>query len=159
MNRKVLTSPQLSRKLKSLHKKGKKIVFTNGCFDILHAGHIRLLARSKKLGDLLVVGINTDRSVKKLKGPTRPVFNEKERALMLAALEPVDFVTFFGEPTPQKLIDRLQPDVIVKGGDYSPKTVVGAQTIKKNGGKVVIFPLVKGKGTSQIIKKILRSHR
>lgn len=154
MSRKIQSLPKLSLELTSLRQKNKKIVFTNGCFDLLHLGHVRLLEKAKKLGDILVVGLNSDRSVRRLKGDSRPFFKEKDRASVLAALEAVDYVTLFSEPTPAKLIERLKPDILVKGGDYSQEQIVGAKTVRKNGGKVVVVPLVKGHSSSRIIRKI-----
>lgn len=156
MSEKVLPAPLLRRRLQSLRRQKKKIVFTNGCFDLLHLGHVRLLEKAKKLGDVLVVGLNTDSSVRRLKGKSRPILPQQDRAEILAALAAVDFVTFFSEETPDKLIRLLKPDVLVKGGDYSPATIVGAETVKQNGGRVVVVPLVAGKGTTRILEKIAR---
>lgn len=155
MSAKIRTAAALERLLQSHRRRGKKIVFTNGCFDLLHLGHVRLLEKAKSLGDLLVVGLNTDRSVRRLKGKPRPILPQRDRAGILAALEAVDYVTFFSEETPARLIARLQPDILVKGGDYSPVKIVGANTVKKNGGRVVVVPLVEGRGTSRIVEKIL----
>lgn len=131
-------------------KAGKKIVFTNGCFDILHAGHVSVLEFSRSKGDVLVVGVNSDASVKRLKGPTRPVNKEADRALVLAALQSVDAVCVFPEDTPYNLIKLVQPDVLVKGGDYKPSEIVGREFAKK----VVRFALLKGRSTTNIIKKV-----
>ena len=125
-------------------------MFTNGCFDILHAGHIKILEFCKNKGDILVVGLNTDASVRKLKGKGRPINKQKDRALVLGALESIDAVCFFGEQTPHNLITLIKPDILVKGGDYSEDEVVGNKVAKK----VIIYPLVKGKSTSGVIKKI-----
>lgn len=154
MKRKVLTPSALVPKLVALRKQGKKIVFTNGCFDLLHLGHVRLLQKAKTYGDILVIGLNTDASVRRLKGKSRPLNAEKNRAEVLAALEGVDFVVLFSEPTPFRLIQKLKPDVLVKGGDYKPSEVVGADIVKKNKGKVVIFPTLKGHSTTKLIKKV-----
>ncbi len=129
-------------------------VFTNGCFDILHAGHVDLLNRAKSLGTKLVVGINSDNSVKKIKGFSRPIVEEKERALMLLALEAVDEVRIFDDSTPQKLIEELKPNILVKGGDWKVDEIVGADFVTKNGGKVYSLPLKDGFSTSSIIEKI-----
>lgn len=148
-------------KLKSviakLQSKKKKVVFTNGCYDILHAGHISLLEDAKACGDILIVALNSDASVKKLKGPTRPVNTLKDRIKVIAALGCVDYVTFFGEQTPQKLIERLNPNVLVKGGDWKPAQIVGSDHVLKHGGKVKSLPFVKGKSTTGIIEKILKT--
>ncbi len=130
------------------------VVFTNGVFDLLHPGHIQVLDTARREGAALVVGINSDASVQRLKGPTRPVRNTAERALVLAGLEAVDAVVVFGEDTPQQLVACLQPDVIVKGGDYSPETIVGADLVTARGGRVVVVPLVAGQSTTSIIEKL-----
>lgn len=132
----------------------QSIVFTNGCFDILHIGHIRYLQEAAKLGDLLIVGLNSDDSVKRLKGSNRPINNEFERAEMLCALAFVDYVTIFADDTPAELIKTIQPDILVKGGDYSPDEVVGKKEVEERGGKLVLIPFVEGKSTTSIIKKI-----
>lgn len=144
------------RNLDDFRKKieGKKLVFTNGCFDILHVGHKRYLEEAKKLGDLLVVGVNSDDSVKRLKGLDRPVNIERDRVEMLTALDCVDYVIVFEDDTPYDLIKLLKPDVLVKGGDYSPEEVVGKDIVELNGGEVVIIPLVEGKSTTAVIEKI-----
>ena len=133
---------------------GKKIVFTNGCFDIIHSGHCFYLAEAKKLGDILIVGLNSDSSVKRLKGETRPVNNEIDRANVLSSLKPIDYVVLFEEDTPLNLITELSPDVLVKGSDYKIENIAGADFVIKNGGKVETIPLVEGKSTTEIIKKM-----
>ena len=133
---------------------GKIVVFTNGCFDLLHRGHIHLLREAKALGDLLVVAINSDRSVKTIKGPSRPIISETDRLELIAALEMVNYVLLFDEPDPYGIISTLRPDVLVKGGDWSPEEVVGAELVEKNGGKVVRVPYLKGCSTTEIIAKI-----
>ena len=140
--------------IRRLKAEGKKIVFTNGCFDILHAGHITYLREAKRLGDVLVIGLNSDDSVKRLKGESRPVNNLFDRQLLLTSLEFVDFVVPFEEDTPLELIKQVMPDVLVKGGDYIFETIVGAQEVLENGGTVEIIPLVEGKSTTGIIQKI-----
>ena len=135
----------------------KTIAFTNGVFDILHEGHIAILAEAASYADMLIVGVNSDASVKKLKGNDRPVNNEQSRALILAALIMVDAVVIFNEETPLQLIKKITPDVLIKGGDYSIDTIVGAKEVIENGGKVEIFPLEKGFSTTGIIEKILKS--
>ena len=138
---------------KDLHERGKKIVFTNGCFDILHAGHVEYLEAAKELGDKLIVAINTDRSVRKLKGTSRPVNTLAHRAKVLASLQCIDKVVFFDEDTPIKLIKAIRPDVLVKGGDYKLKDIVGHKEVSQSGGSIVTIPLVKGLSTSKIISK------
>ena len=135
---------------------GLRIVFTNGCFDILHRGHLQLLKESAGFGDILVVGLNTDGSVRKLKGDQRPVNDEDFRCLMMASLELVDAVTLFDEETPLELIRALQPDVLVKGGDYTADQVVGAEEVMRSGGEVRIVPLVRGYSTTALIEAIHR---
>lgn len=134
--------------------KGQKVVFTNGCFDILHIGHIRYLQEARKLGDLLIVGLNSDTSVKRLKGLERPINMEAERAEMLSALGFVDYVAIFEEDTPHELIKKVKPDILVKGGDYTPEEVVGKKEVEEWGGKIVLIPFVVGKSTTGIIEKI-----
>ncbi len=136
---------------------GKKIVFTNGCFDILHYGHLDYLAGSSELGDRLVIGLNTDASVQTLKGPDRPVNNETTRAMVLACMEFVDAIVLFDEPTPLTLIEAIKPDVLVKGGDYEAQLVVGYDFVTQNGGEVRILPFVDGYSTTAVIKKIRKS--
>jgi rfaE bifunctional protein nucleotidyltransferase chain/domain len=133
---------------------GRKIVFTNGCFDILHKGHVEYLSKARDLGDILIIGLNTDASVSRLKGSGRPVQDQSSRALVLASLRFVEAVVFFEEDTPYNLIDLVKPDVLVKGGDYTEENIVGADVVKANGGSVVIIPLVEGYSTSGIIKKL-----
>ena len=138
----------------TLRAAGRRLVFTNGCFDILHAGHAQLLERARAEGDALAVGLNDDDSVRRLKGPTRPVNNAADRAAVLAALRAVDAVVLFPDDTPLRLIELLRPDVLVKGGDYTEATIVGAEAVKRAGGKVVIVPLVEGRATTAIVDKI-----
>jgi D-beta-D-heptose 7-phosphate kinase/D-beta-D-heptose 1-phosphate adenosyltransferase len=130
------------------------LVFTNGVFDLLHPGHIEVLDMARREGAALIVGLNSDASVQRLKGPTRPVRNTAERAAVLAGLEAVDAVVVFDEDTPLELVRTLQPDVIVKGGDYSPDTIVGADVVSARGGRVVVIPLVPGQSTTSIIEKL-----
>jgi D-beta-D-heptose 7-phosphate kinase/D-beta-D-heptose 1-phosphate adenosyltransferase len=154
MNAKIQDRAALSRTLSRLKKQKKTIVFTNGCFDLLHIGHVTAFRKAKSLGDVLVVGINSDASLKRLKGPKRPLVNEKDRARVLAALECVDYVTVFGEDTPYALIKALGPDILVKGGDYRLEDIVGRDLVKR----VVRVPLVKGKSTTALIAKIIGSY-
>lgn len=132
----------------------RKIVFTNGCFDVLHYGHVRYLLDAKSLGDLLVVGLNSDGSVRRLKGESRPINGEKERAFVLAALEFVDYIVVFEEDTPEKLIETVKPDVLVKGGDYQIENIVGADFVMQNGGTVTTIPFVEGFSSSRIIEQL-----
>jgi rfaE bifunctional protein nucleotidyltransferase chain/domain len=132
---------------------GKTVVFTNGCFDILHPGHIQLLSAAKQQGDILIVGLNTDSSVKLLKGASRPVMDEQSRAIVLAALSVVDYVVLFSEETPLELIREIRPDVLVKGGDYHPDEIVGSAFVRSRGGKIVTIPLLEGFSSTQIIDK------
>jgi D-beta-D-heptose 7-phosphate kinase/D-beta-D-heptose 1-phosphate adenosyltransferase len=151
---KVCDLPQLQQKVESWRKNKQKIVFTNGCFDLLHAGHVTYLEAAKKRGDKLILGLNTDRSVSALKGPTRPVVNENDRARVLAALESVDAVILFDEDTPLNLINTLKPDVIAKGSDYTADQVVGGREVESWGGEIALIDLVAGRSTSNIIKKM-----
>ncbi len=152
--RKVKSITSLREFLNHLREKRKKVVFTNGCFDLLHLGHIHYLKKAKEKGDILIVGLNSDSSVRKLKGEGRPIVPEKERAEILSALEFVDYVTIFSEDTPANLIREVKPDVLVKGGDYSLNEIVGKNYVSSYGGKVVTINLVKGKSTTNLIKKI-----
>jgi rfaE bifunctional protein nucleotidyltransferase chain/domain len=144
----------LKDKLDALRRDGRKIAFTNGCFDILHVGHVRYLKEARKTADVLILGLNSDSSVKSIKGDQRPLVPEQERAEVLAALEFVDFVTIFPELTPLELINYLKPDVLIKGGDWLEERVVGRNEIKKWGGQLVIIPEVEGKSTTNIVEKI-----
>lgn len=134
--------------------RGARVVFTNGCFDILHRGHVEYLAAARELGDVLVVGLNADDSVSRLKGPGRPINPVDDRAAVLAALTAVDAVTVFEEDTPRELITALLPDVLVKGGDYRPDDIVGASEVRAAGGEVVVVPLVPGRSTTGIINRV-----
>jgi D-beta-D-heptose 7-phosphate kinase/D-beta-D-heptose 1-phosphate adenosyltransferase len=144
----------LVAEVRGRQRAGQKIVFTNGCFDILHAGHVRLLRQAAALGDFLVVGLNSDASVRRLKGPTRPLNNEEARSELLAALEPVDAVVAFEEDTPFALIEALGPDVLVKGGDYRPDEVVGREVVEARGGQLVLVPLVEGHSTTNLARRL-----
>ncbi len=135
--------------------KSRRVVFTNGCFDLLHPGHLRLFEQARALGDLLVVGLNSDAGVRRLKGDGRPLVPEGERAELLAALEAVDAVTIFDEPTPRELIAALLPDVLVKGGDWAPDEIVGREEVEAAGGRVERIPLLEGYSTSALIAKIV----
>jgi D-beta-D-heptose 7-phosphate kinase/D-beta-D-heptose 1-phosphate adenosyltransferase len=151
---KICDKKQLVKLVKQWKENHQKIVFTNGCFDLLHAGHVTYLEASKKTGDKLILGLNTDRSVSALKGPSRPVIHEQDRARVLAALAAVDAVILFDEDTPLQLIDAIRPDIIVKGDDYTEDQVVGGTEVKSWGGSVKLIPLVQGRSTSNIIKKL-----
>lgn len=150
----LLSQDVLSGICKELKSQNRKIVFTNGCFDILHTGHIRYLEESKKLGDVLIIGLNSDSSVKILKGDSRPVNNQSDRAEVLSALRCVDYVCIFDEETPYNLIATLVPDILTKGGDYNHDNIAGADIVRNNGGDVVIINFVEGKSTSIIIDKM-----
>ncbi|MBW6460017.1 MAG: D-glycero-beta-D-manno-heptose 1-phosphate adenylyltransferase [Bacteroidales bacterium] len=149
---KILDQAILSNRLAMWRFQMRKIVFTNGCFDVLHRGHIEYLSKARDLGDMLIIGLNTDDSVKRIKGEGRPVQDQASRALILASLRFVEAVILFDEDTPYDLISMIKPDVLVKGGDYSEETIVGADIVKENGGEVVTIPLVEGYSTSGLIK-------
>lgn len=149
----------LAETVAQLRQARKTVVFTNGCFDILHPGHIHTLTHAKALGDVLIVGINSDASVKRLKSERRPILNQDERAVMLAALEAVDYVTLFEEDTPLALIQLLKPNVLVKGGDWNPDAVVGREVVEANGGRVVLIPYQEGLSTTGIIERVLAAHQ
>lgn len=153
--KKILSREALKEKLDDLRSQGKKIAFTNGCFDILHVGHVRYLREAKKTADVLVLALNSDSSVRAIKGEKRPVVGQQERAEIMAALECVDFVTIFSELTPLELIKFLQPDVLIKGGDWPEEKVVGRDEVKQWGGRVAIIPEVEGKSTTNIVERIL----
>lgn len=148
---KVLGWPALKRRLDRERRSKRRIVFTNGVFDILHSGHLKVFEWSKRQGDVLVVGINSDSSVRRIKGPQRPIVPQGERALLVAGLVPVDFVTLFSEDTPARLIEMIKPDVLVKGGDYRPDQIVG----RENSGKVVRIPLLKGRSSTNIVERVV----
>jgi len=141
---------------RKLRREGKTVVFANGCFDLLHGGHIKLFREAKRRGDILVVALNTDASVRKLKGPSRPVFPLKERLEVLAAVADIDYLTWFSEDTPRTIIAALLPDVLVKGGDWTPDDVVGKAEVEGAGGRVVIVPYLKGRSSTSIIDRIIR---
>lgn len=141
-----------------LRQSGRKVVFTNGCFDLLHPGHVRYLQQARALGDALIVALNSDRSVRELKGDKRPILNEAERAEVMAALACVDFVTVFDEPTPREIISALLPDVLVKGGDWSIDTIIGREEVEAAGGKVMSLPFVDGSSTTDVIERIVQRY-
>ena len=150
---KILDDKSLDKKLNLWREKGRTIVFSNGCFDILHRGHVEYLSKAADLGDILIIGLNTDDSVRRLKGPSRPVNDEKARAILLAALEFVDAIMFFEEDTPYNLIKRVQPDVLVKGKDYKAEDIVGYDIVTAKGGKVETIELVEGFSTTNILNQ------
>jgi rfaE bifunctional protein nucleotidyltransferase chain/domain len=158
MKQKIKTRKGLLRIMKDLKAKGKRIVFTNGCFDLLHIGHVRYLEEAKSMGDILVVGVNSDTSVRKLKGPKRPILPEDERTEVLSGLGCVDYVTLFDEIDPLKLITSLRPDVLVKGGDWTKEQIVGRDEVERSGGEVFIIPFVKRASTSNLIETILKRY-
>ncbi len=154
--RKVLTLPRLMQTLEPLRGTGRRIAFTNGCFDLLHAGHAALLEAAAAEGDVLVVGLNSDASVRRLKGPRRPLVPEAARAVLLASLAAVDYVVVFEEDTPQELIEILLPDRLIKGEDYPLDKIVGREAVERHGGRVVRVPLVKGFSTTGLLERIAR---
>jgi rfaE bifunctional protein nucleotidyltransferase chain/domain len=155
----VLTLSELLAERARLRQAGRRVVFTNGCFDLLHPGHVRYLQQARALGDALIVALNSDRGVRELKGPARPILREQERAEVIAALACVDYVLIFDEPTPQRVIATLLPDVLVKGGDWSVENIVGREEVEAAGGQVLSLPLVDGVSTSEVIQRILGSHQ
>ena len=154
LNSKILDKERLLVKLTDWKEENKKIVFTNGCFDLIHLGHIEVIARSADLGDILIIGVNTDNSIKILKGKNRPIVEEISRAKQLAALEFVDAVVFFDQDTPIDLIKMINPNVITKGSDYNTDQVIGNDIVTQNDGEVVIIPLTQGYSTTSILEKI-----
>ena len=154
--RKIRTLASLRAEVGRLRRRRQRIVFANGCFDLLHVGHVTLLERAKRLGDVLIVAINSDRSVRALKGKSRPIMAQRERARLLAALSSVDYVTVFDAPTPYRLIAALEPDVLVKGADWSSGGIVGRDVVARRGGRVVRIPLVGGYSTSALVRRIAR---
>jgi rfaE bifunctional protein nucleotidyltransferase chain/domain len=158
MDEKIVKLEALKEKVRALKTAGKSIVFTNGCFDVLHVGHVRYLKAAKAQGDVLIVGVNSDGSVRQIKGPGRPVVPEDERAEILASLACVDFVTLFDEPDPGKIIGLLMPDVLVKGADWAADAIVGRNVVEGSGGRVVRIPLTEGVSTSGMIAKIIASY-
>jgi rfaE bifunctional protein nucleotidyltransferase chain/domain len=151
---KIRELPDAKKKVERLRSKNKKIVFTNGCFDILHIGHARYLYAAREMGDFLIVAMNSDRSVKAIKGPDRPIMNQSERSEMLASLECVDMVVIFDEDNPMEVIRYLMPDILVKGGDWKEEDIIGADVVRAAGGQIRSIPYINGYSTSGIIKKI-----
>ena len=157
LNNKIYSLEELENKVNAWKQSGEEVVFTNGCFDIIHRGHIEVLAQTADLGDRLIIGLNSDTSIQKLKGKNRPIIEEQSRAILLASLEFVDAVVIFSEDTPLKLISALIPDVLAKGGDYEIETIVGHEIVQQNGGKVKLVPFVDGFSSTTIIEKIKKS--
>jgi len=155
---KIKTLKDISRIREVLRKQGKTVVFTNGCFDIIHRGHIESLRKAKSFGDVLMVGLNSDSSVRKIKGKKRPIVSQKDRAEILASLEMVDYVSIFKETTPFKMISGLVPDVLVKGGDYTRENIVGNHIVLSRGGKVKTVRQVRGRSTKNIIQRIVNRY-
>jgi rfaE bifunctional protein nucleotidyltransferase chain/domain len=154
MSGKVISIEELCAERARLREAGRRLVFTNGCFDVLHVGHVRYLTGARSLGDALVVAINSDRTVRELKGAGRPIMNEEERAEMLAALRAVDYVTVFDDVSPRSLIAEVLPDILVKGGDYALDEIHGREEVERAGGRVVPLPFVEGTSTTGIIERI-----
>ena len=158
MESNILNRSEMVLVRKELKIEGKKVVFTNGCFDILHAGHVDYLSKAKALGDILIVGMNSDASIRNIKGPLRPIIPESERAALVAGLKAVDYVTLFDENTPGVLIDELVPDILVKGADWSIENIVGRERVEANGGEVKTITFVSQQSTSKIINTILERY-
>ncbi len=152
---KLLKPSSLKKTIETLRKRGKKIVFTNGCFDIIHPGHIKILTQAKKCGDILIAGLNSDKSIKKIKGKKRPIFSEKARIEIVSSLECVDYIILFDESTPYELIKKIKPQILVKGGDWTTGQIIGSDIAPK----VVRVKTVKGYSTTGIIKRILKLYR
>lgn len=159
MRSKIVSLTTLKRKLNELRKKKKIIVFTNGCFDILHRGHVQYLQAAKKCGDILVVGLNSDASIRKIKGPRRPIVNQQGRSEVLSALASVDYVVIFDEDTPYHLINAVKPDCLVKGADWKGKEVVGSDIVKQNGGRIKLIKYTANNSTTNIIESVLKKCR
>ncbi len=155
---KILDLENLLAQRDRLRQENQRTVFTNGCFDLLHPGHIDYLSRARKMGDALIVGVNSDRSVRELKGPLRPILTQDERTRLLSGLDSVDYITVFDEDTPHRLIAALLPDVLVKGGDWTVETIVGRQEVEAAGGRVVPLPYLKGQSSTAIIERILHRY-
>ncbi len=151
---KICLKEKLVKIRKDLFEQGKKVVFTNGCFDILHRGHVEYLEKARLQGDALFIGLNSDESVRRLKGDLRPIMPEEDRAYILASLAMVDYIAIFEEDTPLKLIEALQPDILIKGGDYRVEDIVGREFVEQHGGKVITIPLLPNRSTSNIIEKL-----
>ncbi|MEA4968836.1 MAG: D-glycero-beta-D-manno-heptose 1-phosphate adenylyltransferase [Bacteroidaceae bacterium] len=151
---KIISFDNIQKQVLKWREENKKIVFTNGCFDIIHRGHVDYLSKAKDLGDILIIGLNTDQSVRKIKGNTRPIQDENSRAIILASMQFVDAIVFFFEPTPYTLIKEIQPDILVKGADYKKEDIVGYDIVSQRGGKVETIEFIEGYSTSNIERKI-----
>ena len=158
MKDKIKSREELQGIVHDLKRNGKRVVFTNGCFDILHVGHVRYLEQAKSIGDVLVVGVNSDRSVRGLKGPRRPILPVEERGEILSGLGCIDYITVFDEPTPLELISILLPNILVKGGDWTPEQIVGREVVEGAGGRVVSLPFIEGSSTTNIIETVLEKY-
>ena len=154
MNSKFCSLKQITQIVRNLQKKGKKVVFTNGCFDLIHVGHISLFQKAKSLGDVLIVAINSDKSLANIKGPKRPLVCQKDRVKVLSALEDIDYIIIFSQNTPYEVLKQIKPDILVKGADYKIKDIIGREFVKK----VYRFPFVKGKSTTNLIKLIVERY-
>jgi len=155
---KIKTVDQIAAIAAEAKKNGRSVVFTNGCFDLLHRGHVHILRQAKAAGDLLIVGMNSDRSVKSIKGPARPILPEIDRVELIAAMEMVDYVVLFDEPDPYQLIATIKPNVLAKGGDWSSDKIVGADIVERDGGRVAVIPYLKGFSTTEIIERIRKQN-
>ncbi len=155
----IVTREEIKKIRAELKEQNKKVVFTNGCFDIIHSGHVDYLVKAKQLGDILIVGLNTDASVKRIKGDKRPILKQDERAFIVSNLKPVDYVTFFDEDTPAEIITDLIPDILVKGADWSIDKIVGREVVESNGGEVKTIEFVNDQSTSKIIQTILSRYK
>jgi D-beta-D-heptose 7-phosphate kinase/D-beta-D-heptose 1-phosphate adenosyltransferase len=155
----LLTYSEIKKIRQQLKEAGKKVVFTNGCFDILHIGHVDYLTKAKAFGDVLFVGLNSDKSIKIIKGDKRPIIPQDERAILVLSLKPVDYVTFFDEPTPKELIDLIIPDVLVKGADWAIDKIVGREIVEAHGGEVKTISFVNNQSTSKIINRIIDQYK
>lgn len=156
---KVRSLRELCPVRRALARRGKTVVFTNGCFDLLHPGHVRLLRRARSEGDVLVVALNTDASVRRLKGAGRPVFPLRERLEVLAAFADVDYLTWFSEPTPRRIVAALRPDILVKGGDWGPDRIVGRDEVEAAGGRVILVPYLRGRSSTSLVRRISAAAR
>ena len=152
---KIITFPEISKKVLKWRKDGHSLVFTNGCFDLLHAGHVWYLQRAANFGDILIIGLNSDSSVRKIKGPSRPIMSQTDRAFLLSAIEVIDCVIIFEEENPKRLIENIRPDVLVKGGDYLREEIIGSDIVEKNGGRVEVVNFLEGESTTRIVNLIL----
>lgn len=154
IHNKIISFDNIQKQVLKWREENKKIVFTNGCFDIIHRGHVDYLSKAKDLGDILIIGLNTDQSVRNIKGNTRPIQDENSRAIILASMQFVDAIVFFFEPTPYTLIKEIQPDILVKGADYKKEDIVGYDIVSQRGGKVETIEFIEGYSTSNIERKI-----